>query len=61
MIIYIVDINDLHTPLFCKEVDYTPAPRIGEKLIADGVMYQVLEVYHNLDVQEIKVVTKKVS
>lgn len=61
MIIYITEEGDIHKPIACLETHYTAVPRIGEKVIVFGQLYKVLEVYHNLDVQEIKLVMKKVE
>lgn len=60
MFIYIVDEQDIHTPITCKETNYIAVPRVGEKIICDGQLYEVTTVYHNLDVQEIKIVTRKI-
>ena len=58
MLVYIVKEDDIHTPITCKEVDYAAAPRVGEKIVANSKVYTVSGVYHNLDVQEIKIVVK---
>ena len=61
MILYIVDEANIHEPFYMKEINYTAVPRVGEKIIAEGQLYKVSAVYHNLDLQEIKIITKKVS
>lgn len=60
MIIFIVDVHEPNIPISCKEIHYSPVPRVGEVVIADRVMYQVKAVYHNLDLEEIKLVTERV-
>ena len=60
MLIHIVSESDIHEPICIKEINYAAVPRVGDKIIAEGQLYLVNAVYHNLDLQEIKIVTKKV-